>query len=282
MNSAKFNNINLGWFFMKVPFILSWFLSVWVALFIVDSITIKLGVCQWVDCDFFLYQASKYLLLFSAFVFSLFYLLEFKMLMATLALSLLSLLVFSMHESFGIRDRTGGLTLIIVVQFFAYFLNYREGNTVKLHSRRVLYSIQVIVACYTLSGLSKLVDTGWSWFLKSDLLSLQVLSSYMNAAISNGSLVLTDAQQEKLDLIMAYPLIISAGMLGTMILETFAFISLISKRWQLIWGVGLLAMHVGIYLIMDIKIGAFWIPLTIFFFNPLYYIGNVVLSFFKK
>ena len=56
----------------------------------------------------------------------------------------------------------------------------------------------------------------------------------------------------------------------TLIIELFAVVSIINKKYAFVYGVLLVFMHIGIYLVLDVAIGGTYIPMLIFMVNPVF------------
>jgi hypothetical protein len=202
------------------------------------------------------------------------YILEIKMLITTFVLTTILLIIFSIHESYGVSARTGVLTLILFSQFISYFIYYIYNDQSTLRINRIDFSIQVLIAGYTLSAISKLYTSGLTWITDGKNIVLQILKSNQMKhldGIAHHSLYWTD---KKVSFITENECLVGITLLLALIIELFSGISLISKKYRLYWGIALLLMHLGIYLLMEIFIYSFAIPMVLFMINPFYLFFN--------
>lgn len=270
----EINHINsskneLKWKFIKIPFIIVVFILFKYALFGITSFSINRGFCQLMSCNWVLIDWVKYFLLLLFVLFSALYILEKKMIIATLSISVLLFIVLSAHESYGVQLRTGILPLIFLSQSAAYFIRKKEKLTSHNTDLRISIPIQVIVACYTLAGISKLIQDGFSWFLDSKFIVLQMLKSNQTHYF-DGRIDYSEIYSPLIEFVLNNPILLSALLLGALIIELSSGLAIINKKLRLIYGFLLLAMHIGIWFFFDIRIVSFIVPMILFMINPLW------------
>lgn len=257
------------WTCMKITIILVWLKLVIKILLKYNTITMPSGLCHYVPCNFLMSNPIK-LFLFSICIFlSFLYLSEKKMIWATLGIFILSVFICTLEESNGVLKRNSLFSLVFSAQFFSYFFSKIKVFPA-FEINRIQFSIQAIAAGYTLSAISKLTNSGFDWFLNSKLVTLQVLkSSYFGYADYN-DLNFINHGSKIVEILQTYPVVISVCLFITLLLESFAVISAIGKQAAFFYGTLLLVMHIGIYLVLNIKIDSFIYPMLIFFINPLF------------
>ncbi len=272
-NELNSPRLKAEWLSIKLPFALFWLLFCSRIVIQLTSLHSNKGLCNLIECNLLTGAVAKYVLLFFILLFSVLYVLEKSMLITTFMLFALSFLVFSMHESFGISSRTGVITFVFLAQFIAYWLFTRNKNQKKLQHNRIFMPVQVIVTSYTLSGLSKVMTSGTSWFAESEKMVLQILKSNQMQLL-DGHLLLqpTELLSDKINFILEYSVIVFILLLLALIIELTSFIGMLNKKLRLLWGVMLLLLHVGIYMLFEIAIGSFIVTMILFMINPFFII----------
>jgi hypothetical protein len=182
----------------------------------------------------------------------------------TFLMFLLCLILFSLEESNGILMRCGLYTMIFFAQFMAYL-----RHTDKMKAERIQYSIQIVAAGYMLAGISKLRDSGLAWITDSPLGSIQIIKSYCNYYFDSGEIAQLQKGIELSGVVLKHALIVKILFGLSLMFELFAWISLRSKKYALIYGLLLLSMHIGIYYFMNILVIAIFYPMVAVMINPL-------------
>lgn len=267
-NRSVSKSTKIAWQCIKIPFILFWlFLTIYI-LFQVTPFSSDKGICQFFDCNVFIIKPIKYLIVFLSLLLSVFYIFEIKMKLTTFMLFLLSLFIFSIHESYGIALRTGIITFIFFSQFMAYKSKYLSNDETFVKNR-INYSIQVIVACYSLSAISKIITSGYDFISDVHLMSLQMLKSnqmkYLDGIIDHAAIF-----SPKIDLILHHQEWMTLLLLFALLIELTSGLACLSKKTKLIYGLLLLFLHIGIAFFFHIVIVTFLIPMIIFMLNPFY------------
>jgi hypothetical protein len=266
--AKKYSEVQLTWIFIKVQFILVFSAHFFYSLSFLSSFSTTKGVCLFVNCEFLLdYKVKISIILFHCF-FSFLYVFEKKMILTTFFLAVNGFLVFSAHESFGVQDRTGILTLIFFAQFIAYCL-ISINPQISTNNIQQLFSLQVIVACYTLSAISKLLTSGYQWFLDGHLSTLQILKTYQAHYLDgfNPSMQLLEI---KTNFIINYQPVWIVFLFIALLIELSSGLALVNTKMKFIYGLLLLSLHLGIGFFFGIYITAFIFPMIIFMLNPLY------------
>ncbi|MES2690362.1 MAG: hypothetical protein V4658_08165 [Bacteroidota bacterium] len=249
-------------------------MCVWLVLIVrilltYNEVPMPAGFCNLLLCGLLLNGVSKFILILCCTVLALLYVLEFKMQFTALVLFVCSAFVFSIEESNGVLGRSGLISFIFLAQWLAYML-YKHKAAEQVYSAAIQFSIQAIAAAYTLSAVSKISDSGFYWISQGKLMKLQVLKSYEAhyASTANKEWLLKGEQMA--GFIDSHPVLISGLLLATLLLELCAMVAIINKRTALFYGIALLVMHTGMYLVMNIFLFSVFFPMFVFLLNPLY------------
>ena len=259
----------LEWFCMKLALLILW------APIILDIIRkysdapLKIGVCSIFPCNFLIADGMESFMLVLVFLTSILYLFEIKMALSTAVMFVVSLVVFSIEESNGVLERRGLLTFIFFAQFIAYVFSEKKRSQ-RLSKNRVQFSIQVIAIGYTLSALSKLLNSGWHWVLDGKNMALQILKSFHYQYVDAGNIEFLSQGTRMADSFGNNEYLIYICLSFALLLESFALISVFNKKTAFIYGILLLMMHWGIEEVMAINITAIVYPMIIFMLNPIY------------
>lgn len=262
---------NLEWFSIKLCVSIFFFWIIDYMLKQSHEMIAPVGICKIYSFDILFTSAGKTLMIGILILAILFYLLEQKMVWATLVLSIISIIVITYHESNGIFIRATVMSGIWIAQFIAY-LRFYYAEKFNLEKYRIQYPIQIIAAIYTLAGISKIEASGVFWFWNSELFSLQIFKNFFCSYADIGNPLLLQKANDFVAFFQNYS-IIGKFLLGvSLLLELFCLIALRNKKLMILWGFGLLSMHIGIAFFMDIGFSVVAFPMIIFFLNPLYYI----------
>src|SRR5690606_8868390 len=105
-----------------------------------------------------------------------------------------------------------------------------------LEKTRIFYSIQVIAASYTLAALSKLKTSGFSWFIDSKYMVLQMLKSnqmkYFDGVIEESELM-----DYKMNWVLEYPVFFSIMLLAALLIELTCALALINNKTKILYGI---------------------------------------------
>lgn len=268
-NNSIITSQKAEWLCIKIPFILFSVNQLISTLIPIGSISSGKGLCLLFDCSPLLSIVVKSLIIASLIVCSIFYLMEKQMIVSTFGIFAISLLVFSLHESFGVSARTGVFTLIWLAQFLAYLSYKNNQDEISLQKTRIFYPVQVIVACYTLAGLSKIWTSGSSWFYDARLMVLQLLKSNQMEYF-DGKIPAEAILSSKIQFVFDHKEFMAILLMIALLIEVTSGIGLLNKKLTLLYGCLLLSLHVGIDLFFSVKIEAFYKSMIIFMINPLY------------
>lgn len=277
MSNNLQQNQRIEWLCIKIPFIFFSLKELISTLNSVTSISSNKGLCLLVDCNLFLIDLIKYSLVALLLVLAVLYVLEKKMIFTTLGIFCISLIAFSLHESFGVSNRTGIFTLVWFAQFLAYFFNRNTLDNHLLVKNRIYFPVQVIVACYTMSALSKIITSGFSWFTNAHLMVLQMLKSNQMESL-DGTISSSEIVSQKIQFVMDHGHLMIGLLAIALLIELTSGLALLSNRMRIVYGLLLFSLHVGIDFFFDITIEAFQKTMLIFMINPVL----LIYLFFKK
>lgn len=272
---------NLEWSFIKIVLIALWIKLAIIVLNSFQTIPIPQGICKLIPCELFLDGYIKYALILVIIIASLLYLLEIKQMYTCLVLFSVSTFLFTVEESNGILNRNGLFTFVFFAQFLAYLLHQYDSKS-DIKKNRIQFSVQIIAAGYTLSALSKLYHSGIFWIQDGKRITLQILKSFYTVFVTEGDITWIRKAENMVDFIENHPLIVSLLLGSSLFLELFALVSIKSKKHALIYGLFLLLMHLGIYIVMDITIGSIVYPMILFMINPYYIIWVIMKNSYQK
>lgn len=267
---ASLNSIHregLWWFTAKLSLLLLWMPAMVLKLFQGGEPLYPSGIFMLINGHFMALPLVKWILAASMLVAGILYLFEKYMHYTTAVLSMLSVLIISYQESNGIYARAAPYSLVFIGQFIAYVRRQQ------IEENRVLYTIQLIAAAYTLAGITKVADSGINWFTEGSLFALQILKNYtyLWADTAQESYLLTGNQISTW--LTTHPAYTSTLLALALILELFCLLALINGTIRMVWGLGLLGMHIGIAVVMGIGFSSIFFPMLIFFINPAYWIA---------
>jgi hypothetical protein len=161
------------------------------------------------------------------------------------------------------------ITGIFFAQFFAYSIKkiYLDFDIEKY---RIQFSIQLISISYTISAIAKLNTSGLNWITDGLLMPLQIMKTNYFGFVNDGNLEHITNANHIINLLDKYSLGVMFVLAFTLIIELFAVISIINKKYAFIYGVLLIFMHIGIYLVLDVAIRGTYLPMLIFMVNPIF------------
>lgn len=268
-------NETIGWRVMKLSLMLIWFMFVVYILVSYNSITIPAGFCRFFPC-FFVERIWFKLLLGSLMCsFAIAYIVEYQMKYATLGISIISLLVFSIEESNGVYSRTALFSAVFCAQTLAYWF------TLNPIQQALAFSKQIIAAGYTLAGISKVLHSGF-WPADAPYLLLQFKKGILNNYYNVGSVDAVQHQVFFLNYFSEHQTLLMLLLTGVLLLELFAFVALINAKATFIYGLLLFAMHMGIQMTMDIFLYPISLPMLILFLNPFYNLPRLLNGAYKR
>ncbi|MEY4659586.1 MAG: hypothetical protein RJB36_1352 [Bacteroidota bacterium] len=269
MNFRNFTYSENEWFFMRFSLAITWMYFAFPSLWNAVEVSVPVGIASFIPLGIFLLVPVKIAVLFSASYFLGQYVYGTKQQLATLVISIISLLIFTMEESSGVFSRVSLLTLVWMVQFLAYVISANKPED--RHHRIIHASLQMIVAAYLLSAYSKWSSSGWHWVSDAKNLDLQVLKGFYFHWADNGNLSQIHKGNEMIQVVHQNQWLINLVLWFSLLLESFVFLMLWNRNATRIFGYMLVCMHIGIYVIMGgILILPVIMPMVIFTLNPLY------------
>jgi hypothetical protein len=228
------------------------------------------GFCYLFNCELFLVEGIRIFLFFIALLSSALYVLEKKMILSLTIISIISVIVFSLDASNGIGNIINLSSSIFIAQLIAYIIYAVSKKKEHLVKNRIHFPMQIIAAHYMLAALSKLHNSGFSWFLADEGFALQVKKSLLLEYTTSGDQSLLAKAEWLPNLILEHPHMTHFFLLGALLLEFSTFIVLLKNELKVSYGWLLLLMHLGIYYFMEISY--FPVYLVLFFVNISFFI----------
>lgn len=131
------------------------------------------------------------------------------------------------------------------------------------------WSRNVIAAGYVVCAVTKLVRTGGTWILRTPNLSLQLIKNnemhHFNRLQEPSGFWMKDVPE----FLVAHPWIAMAVFGTGLLLELFAFLMLINKRWAFFGGLALIGLHLSILEMLRLNFEEHMGLLGIYFVAPL-------------
>ncbi len=202
------------------------------------------------------------------------YIFEKNMVLVLWAMFLLSILIITYQESTGIFARATVYSTVLGAQLLAYYLNGRL-QVFNLRKYRVLFSVQMVAAGYTLAGIAKLRASGLGWAFDIPEFALQVFKNHFFLYADSGMSTHFDRGYAIASFLLSEPVLGTMLLEIALVLEAACLVVLIGWRIRMLWGVALMLMHLGIAYIMGIGISAIAFPMVIFFINPVFWVARV-------
>ncbi len=267
----------LEWKFMKFALVIFWLKSILV-IFIEDIfIPMPIGVLSFLPPNFIIGIPFKLICLIIIIIALFNYISEKQMIWTTLFLFLISVLVFTIEESNGIFLRNDLFSFVFFAQFLSYI--FKDKNIdLNIEKNRVQFSVQVIAVGYTLSAISKLNTSGINWVIDGRKMPLQIMKSFFYSYVNDGNYYYIQKGNEMIKTFNNNLYLIYFLLGISLLLELFALVSIFNKKNALIYGLLLMLMHVGIYIVLDIAIKGIYIPMLIFMINPLFLFWTIIKS----
>lgn len=265
----------IAWRIIKIPLMLIWIPLIHSILTTYSSITLPVGFCRLFPCSIIAYAGFRTLIAILMYFFAALYVLEYQMKWATLGVSIIALLVFSIEESNGVYSRTAIFSAIFCVQTLAYWF------TLKPIQQALAFSKQIIAAGYTLAGISKVLHSGF-WPAGAPYLLLQFKKGILNNYYNVGSIDAVQHQVFFLGYFSEHQTLLMVLLTGVLLLKLFAFVALINAKAIIIYGLLLFAMHIGIQMTMDIFLYPISLPMLILFLNPFYNLPRLLNGAYKR
>lgn len=254
-------NESIQWRMMKISIVFAWLSMTFVTIFFYSNPFTPNPFFDFIDYSYMTIMWVKVFIFLTCVLLSVGYILEVKMFITTLSVTLLSYLVFSYEEANGEHNRTAIFTAVFLAQTVAYAFK-------KTHFK-IQFSKQIVAAIYTISAISKLKASGIGWITDSKFLLLQISKESYCWYFNTGSELLLNRDKLYMHIIVNYPWILQLFMTLVLALELFAIIILINERVARIYGWLLLLMHVGIFLLMNVIVPPIVLMMVAILLNPL-------------
>jgi hypothetical protein len=267
LNKNSYSKIE--WTIMKSSFSLIWLLSFLLVFSRYNYAPTPESIFKLLPGSFYLSYNAKIFLLSTNLLLIYFYIIEKHIWWSLLGLSLISLFTFSLEDSNSDFNRNTMITGIFFAQFFAYSIKkiYLDFDTEKY---RIQFSVQLISISYTISAISKLNTSGLNWITDGLLMPLQIMKTNYFGFVNDGNIAHITNARLIINLLDKYSFGVMFILAFTLIIELFAVVSIINKKYAFVYGVLLVFMHIGIYLVLDVAIGGTYIPMLIFMVNPVF------------
>jgi hypothetical protein len=222
------------------------------------------GICNWFPCNVLAAEWVKNVVQLLCWAVAILYVLEVRMTITCFALAFLSTVIFTFEESHGVFIRSSTYSAIFFAQVFAYAFAKNKPFS------RIHFSKQIIAATYTLSGLSKLYYSGFTWFAGGKYLLLQVKKGAYYKFFDTGHEAILHEKDNYIRFFIENPTLFNLLLLGALLLELTCGLLLFSRKLSYVYGILLVCMHIGIQMVMDIIIAPIAFPMIILLLNPLY------------
>lgn len=259
----------IEWTIMKSSFSLIWLLSFLLVFSRYNYAPTPESIFKLIPGSFYLSFNAKIFLLSTNLLLIYFYITEKHIWWSLLGLSLISLFAFSLEDSNSDFNRNTMITGIFFAQFFAYSIRkiYLDFDIEKY---RIQFSVQLISISYTISAISKLNTSGLNWITDGLLMPLQIMKTNYFGFVNDGNIAHITNARQIINLLDKYSFGVMFVLAFTLIIELFAVVSIINKKYAFVYGILLVFMHIGIYLVLDVAIGGTYIPMLIFMINPMF------------
>ena len=161
------------------------------------------------------------------------------------------------------------VTMMGLAQLAVYAWHGRAAIRPSLQLQRVaVYAGTLIIAAgYLVCGLVKVIASNGLWIWECPMLAVQVMktnwANYYDTLVAT-SPTLTEFAQFLVD----HPWFTRAFFGAGLLLELFAFVILINRRWAFWFGLGLISLHVGISHVMNLHFIQHIFAVTFFLIIP--------------
>ena len=266
----------LEWQWMKYSLSFIWIASIAKILLLQQTISYPRSIWRWINHDWIQLPLVK-VMVFIAAAFALWqYIREKDMKRSLTVITLVSILVFSLSDSYGYFDRYDLMSCVWIAQWVAYVLLSPEKHDIP--QMRIQFSVQAVVDVYFLAGINKLVSSGWTWGLSTEAFALQVMKGNMVDYAQDGSIGALHSATYLSQIVLSYPVLFSALLSLSLFLELACVVVLFSKKLRIIFGLCFLGMHIGIAIFLKIHLLS-TVPIAMFFLlNPMYLIAEFIVN----
>lgn len=266
INTDSFVYSRKGWAAMKVATGLFWLWEMWRVLFVnhYSGNPYPEGVSRLFDVSFLSVAPVSYVVFALAVAGVVFYFLEKQMAIALGIISAISVLVFTIERANGVQSRSELLSMIFIAQWVAYLVKRKEAD---VHNTAIFFSVQMVAAAYTMSGITKLMTSGLDWIVNPTNAVLQITKIFGQLNIELGFKAGIAYSKFTTGLLLHYPYLAQFLFAAALGIEVFAFTCVFSKPWARRYGLLLLALHIGMLFTVGIAIPVFVLMLLVYPLN---------------
>lgn len=266
----------LEWQWMKYSLSFIWIASIAKILLLQQTISYPRSIWRWINHDWIQLPLVKVMIFIIA-AFALWqYIREKRMKLSLTVIMLVSILVFSLSDSYGYFDRYDLMSCVWIAQWIAYVLLSPEKHDIS--QMRIQFSVQAVVGAYFLAGINKLVSSGWSWGLSTEAFALQVIKGNMVDYAQDGNVLDMYSATYLSKIVLDYPVLFSALLSLSLFLELACVVALFSKKRRIVFGLLFLCMHIGIAIFLKINLLS-TVPIAMFFLlNPMYLLAEFLVN----
>jgi hypothetical protein len=261
-------SLDIAWFLTKLAYSFFWTFMMLIMIGKCNEFcSFPTGICKLYSFSILFTNVGKVILSVAIISGVIMYLLEIKMVYTLLFLFLISCVVMSYYESSGMFSRATVFSVIWFAQLIAYsWRHYRADFDLKYW--RIQYSVQAIAACYTLAGISKLYASGLGWINSGPLFSLQIMKNHAFLYSDTGAVSYIYQAKSIAYELTKHNVALTVMLAISLMLESFCLLASFNKSIRIVFGIGLMLMHIGIAVILGIGISAIAFPMCIFFIIP--------------
>ena len=169
-------------------------------------------------------------------------------------MTLLSIAVGSINNSHGAISHTFQiLSLVLLAQTAAYYYaKVRKLNRDAAENRMIFWSQQAIAATYLVSAITKLINSSGMWFVQTPYVAVQIVKTTEQNYYNTLDATSRAAGLAIADWIVHHPLLVGMVMTAGFFIELLAPLALLSRRWALSLGLGLVLFHETIDRVMKL------------------------------
>ncbi len=146
------------------------------------------------------------------------------------------------------------------------------GNQ-EIDSRMLYYTQLVIVACYVTSAVSKFKNSDGKWLWNSPYFASEIVKAEHQSYYSRLEGSLDSDSIVRAEWLVKHPMAARVLFAPGFLLELFAFLALLDRRWALAMGVSLIGMHALIEFFMSLRFPIFQYCVAIWLVNPGYWVS---------
>ncbi len=201
-----------------------------------------------------------------------FYVLGWAMPLAVAVMTMLYIGAGALAYSQGsLQHHTQLLALVLLAQLVAYVQAAVTGRPpMRGHALATHYSLEVVAAGYVLTGLMKIVLSGGKWLAQVPMVAIDVAKSHGQVYCTTGDPAWIARGDVIGTAILTYPNVTRTLFAPAMLFELAAGFAVFGRAAAAVIGLGLVAMHRGIDVIMAIRFWENEVLLLIYFVNVPY------------